>query len=472
MSDRQDNAAEVESGRRFQFGKNWQHFLLVINDERVTLAENSLRKLLGQTRFDGRSFLDVGSGSGLFSLAARRLGARVHSFDYDPQSVACTKELRRRYFGHDANWTIEEASVLDRDFLGRLGEYDIVYSWGVLHHTGAMWSALENVKPLVRMGGQLYIAIYNDLGAITQRWHAIKRRYNALPPTLRMPFATAFIVVSESRTLLAHVRNRDLKGYVRTWTDYQKLSTRGMSRWHDWLDWIGGYPYEFASLEAIVDAFDKDGFRLTAIEDRSSGTGCNEFVFKREAPLGTPLAAPLPESRFFVRRFGRPLVPPPVWTEAGYAFSVPVRHYPGSELLLFKDNKFLGRGVSEADIVVVPVSKPCQPQVSAPYHLVEGYAREIPRPIQWQRGRMWSVSATDFRHLADKASDTKTKSPVFLFEDNQQLAFPHSMHDHIAKHGSGRFSHWGDLIYFSTSDNSNPNTNGRIYRLLYPAPAA
>ncbi len=46
----------------------------------------------------GNSFLDVGSGSGLFSLAAMRLGAdRVHSFDYDPQSVGCTKELKRRF---------------------------------------------------------------------------------------------------------------------------------------------------------------------------------------------------------------------------------------------------------------------------------------------------------------------------------------------------------------------------------------
>ena len=53
----------------------------------------------------------------------------MHSFDYDPQSVACTQELKRRYFAEDEQWIIEEGSVLDRNYLSRLGRFDVVYSW-------------------------------------------------------------------------------------------------------------------------------------------------------------------------------------------------------------------------------------------------------------------------------------------------------------------------------------------------------
>lgn len=148
-----DAVQEISRGERFTFGENWGAFLNGLNEERIVRAEDSLKSMLGVARLDGLSFLDVGSGSGLFSLAARRLGAHVVSFDFDPQSVACTQELRRRYFPDDAHWQVEQGSVLDCDYLARLGQFDVVYSWGVLHHTGAMWQALENAAPLVREGG-------------------------------------------------------------------------------------------------------------------------------------------------------------------------------------------------------------------------------------------------------------------------------------------------------------------------------
>src|SRR5215217_6299226 len=108
-----EHTKEVVLGKRFEFGKNWYRFLAQLDHERIANAEISLKQGLGVDRLDGQSCLDVGSGSGLFSLAARRLGARVRSFDYDPQSVACTAELKRRYFSNDGNWTIEQDSVLD-----------------------------------------------------------------------------------------------------------------------------------------------------------------------------------------------------------------------------------------------------------------------------------------------------------------------------------------------------------------------
>src|SRR5688572_25375759 len=135
---------DAQAGSRFEFGANWLRFLAVVDDRRIAEAESSLMHMLGVEELTGQTFLDIGSGSGLFSLAARRLGASVHSFDYDPQSVACTTELRRRYCPNDPQWRVQRASVLDDEFMHGLGTFDIVYSWGVLHHTGQMWRALAS----------------------------------------------------------------------------------------------------------------------------------------------------------------------------------------------------------------------------------------------------------------------------------------------------------------------------------------
>jgi len=150
---------EVQSGERFPFGRNWAQYVAHLDTRRVEEARQSLARWLGPEPIAGSSFIDVGSGSGLFSLAARQLGARVLSFDYDPDSVNCAIRLREQLGGGDGGWNVQSGSVLDRDFLSTLGQHDIVYSWGVLHHTGAMYEALDNVVPLVAPRGRLFIAI-------------------------------------------------------------------------------------------------------------------------------------------------------------------------------------------------------------------------------------------------------------------------------------------------------------------------
>lgn len=271
-------AAEVESGTRFAFGENWSRFLALLDDDRILEAERSLRAMLNVQDLRGRRFLDVGSGSGLFSLAARRLGAQVRSFDYDPQSVACTRELKRRYFPDDPEWLVGEGSVLDAAFVGTLGEWDVVYSWGVLHHTGDMSVALANVADLVCRGGKLFVAIYNDQGRSSAVWLKVKQAYNGLPPSLRWlilwPAAVRLWAPTTVRDLLA-------RKPFRTWRNYAKESSRGMSPWRDVVDWVGGLPFEVATPERVFRVFRDRGFVLEELTTNAGGLACNEFVFRK-----------------------------------------------------------------------------------------------------------------------------------------------------------------------------------------------
>jgi SAM-dependent methyltransferase len=271
--------AEIREGERFAFGKNWSRFLAVLDEERMLEAERSLCGMLGVNHLKGRSFLDIGSGSGLFSLAARRLGARVHSLDYDPQSVACTSELRRRYFTNDPHWTVEEGSVLDANCLASLGRFDIVYSWGVLHHTGAMWKALENVSPLVAAGGTLFIAIYNYQGGASRRWLTVKRLYNRSRLPVRFIIVLMIGTFFELRSALVRLVRLGNPLPFRAWEERKK--SRGMSVWYDLVDWVGGYPFEVAKPEEIFDFFYASGFELIRLKTCGGGLGCNEFVFER-----------------------------------------------------------------------------------------------------------------------------------------------------------------------------------------------
>lgn len=263
---------------RFGFGRNWQEFLRVLDEERIREAEKSLGDMLQVKDLAGKSFLDIGSGSGLFSLAAIRLGAgRVHSLDYDPQSVACAHELKGQFFPAASHWTIERGDALDNNYLAGLGTYDVVYSWGVLHHTGNMWQALENVLALVADGGKLFIAIYNDAGKKSRQWRTLKKMYNS-GAFYRIALPAVFIPLNVVRGLVTDLSG--LKNPVTRYRVYKK--DRGMSMMRDWIDWIGGWPYEFATASQVADFCKSRGFEVLTCVNRSGWVlGNNEFVLAR-----------------------------------------------------------------------------------------------------------------------------------------------------------------------------------------------
>ncbi len=272
----------MEKEIRFEFGKNWSRFLKVIDEERIAGAERSLKEVFGTESMAGKRFLDIGCGSGLFSLAARRLEAEVYSFDYDARSVACCLEIKRRYFPQDASWSIERGDVLSETYLKPLGQFDFVYSYGVLHHTGNMFKALGLAGSMVKNAGKLFVSIYHDQGDATVRWRIIKKAYNKTPGPLKI-----FILAPLFARMWGPSFARDLlKGHpLSSWKTY--AGERGMSPWYDVVDWVGGYPFEAAKPEDILGFYRQRGFTMLKVRS-SGGHGCNDYVFIKEPAARRP----------------------------------------------------------------------------------------------------------------------------------------------------------------------------------------
>lgn len=267
----------VEAPDAFRFGRNWQRYVSnYLDPGRERIAAESLRELVGDLR--ERSFLDVGCGSGLFSLCAHRAAAsRVASFDVDSESVEATRLLHRRA-GSPDSWTVLRGSILDPRFLASLEPADVVYSWGVLHHTGDMYAAIRQAASLVNPGGTFAIAIYNRVTGrwlSSERWWQIKRAYNRVPP----PGQRAMELAYGFYWLAGQVRSRE--NPWRAAREYRH--SRGMSLSTDMRDWLGGYPYEFATAQEIIAFCEREcGMRCTqliAVGERD--TGNNQFVFQR-----------------------------------------------------------------------------------------------------------------------------------------------------------------------------------------------
>lgn len=364
---------------RYGFGKNWAEFVDqrlsedVIQDSRQHLAE-----MLRTDNLFGKVFLDIGCGSGIHSLAALRMGAeRVVAFDYDHDSVATARRVHA-YAGAPANWEIMQGSVLDEGFMRSLPVADIVYSWGVLHHTGDMWAAVRNAGIPLAENGIFYIALYssdNYVDPPPAYWMKVKRAYN-FAPQWRKSFM-------EWQYMMRWHFLPEVKAGRNPWTLIRKYGSRGMTYWTDVKDWLGGWPMDFASLDE-TQKFCVESFGLSLVNVKT-GEGCTEYVFAR-----------------------------------------PDRNEHWKSII-------------------------------ASRHLIP-----LERPFSAAGGKSYSVALTDLASVADDADDPR-RSRLMVFEDGRPLGLAHSLHDHIARFAGGRFCHWGPTLYFSASDGSDPNRNGRSY---------
>jgi 2-polyprenyl-3-methyl-5-hydroxy-6-metoxy-1,4-benzoquinol methylase len=262
---------------QFDFGKNWANYSThAISVKRVAQARADFVALHAEIGgVAGKSFLDVGFGQGLSLLSAAAEGARVFGIDIDPK---CEEILRRnqRFFPElrELRVPVTVGSILDEATVERAraaspyGDgYDVVHSWGVLHHTGNMELGVQNAASLVRRRGYLVVALYNRHWS-SRPWLLLKFIYCKSPLALQNLLVRALAPVI----------------YVAKWLvtkEDPRKQSRGMDFFYNVVDWVGGYPYEYASEAEVMGLIQPLGFNCIKFVASQVPTGCNEFVFQR-----------------------------------------------------------------------------------------------------------------------------------------------------------------------------------------------
>lgn len=252
----------------FKFGENWASFSRQLDEAHVEEAMRSLESLFGKTKLNGSSFLDIGSGSGLFSIAAAKLGCKpVVGIDVDPVSVEVSTSNAAQWLGEANQNSYSLTSILDKEKINALGEFDIVYSWGVLHHTGSMHEAIRNAAQLVLPTGSFMIAIYNRHWS-SGMWWIIKWLYNHVGKLGQKILIWIFAPIIFAAKWLVTFKN-------------PFKMRRGMDFMHNVVDWVGGYPYEYASVREMTEFLHTLNFEVMDVRRANTPIGCNEFICRR-----------------------------------------------------------------------------------------------------------------------------------------------------------------------------------------------
>jgi SAM-dependent methyltransferase len=253
----------------FSFGKNWMDFNKRVTDKEIQEAKDDLIFWLGKATISGKRILDLGCGSGIHSLCLYELGAKdLLSFDYDQYSVSATKQYWER-MGKPPNWEVIQGSVLDKDFITQLGKFDLVYSWGVLHHTGDMWQAINNALSLVDVNGMLYITIYKDVNYSNSL--KIKHQFNEASP-----LGKKWMIYKEVCKIMIKRLLRFKNPFA-----WNKTMGRGMNTYHDLIDWLGGLPYEVADEDELLQWAIANKLNLRRIWCNNGMGSCNYYLFQK-----------------------------------------------------------------------------------------------------------------------------------------------------------------------------------------------
>ena len=260
---------------RFGFGKNWEKYIKQnFSEERVEISRRHLLGFLQLENLNGKIFLDIGCGSGLHSVAALRAGAvQIVSFDYDPDSVATTNRLKA-WTGNPTHWQVMQGSILDDAFLRTLSPADIVYSWGVLHHTGNMWQAMDNTARLIKPGGLAYLALYDydiQVNPTAEFWLEVKQRYNRSSTLGKRQMELWYIwkFVLHSNFAFLPVLLKRIVGYKHL---------RGMAFYTDLVDWLGGWPMEFAKRADVKAWAERQNLEMLMMKTGEANT---EYLLKK-----------------------------------------------------------------------------------------------------------------------------------------------------------------------------------------------
>jgi 2-polyprenyl-3-methyl-5-hydroxy-6-metoxy-1,4-benzoquinol methylase len=270
------SGATGDADSHFAFGRNWASYAKLVGEPEIAEAKKGILKLIPEVELRGRTFLDIGCGSGLHALAAAELGvSRITAVDVDPDSVSTANNLLgQRMLG--IPWSVEQISVFDLD-AAIIGTFDVVYSWGVLHHTGNMWQAIERAASLVAPGGLFVFALYRSTRS-DAFWKREKCWYAHTSPIGQY--------IARSIYLSAHRFNHVVRGtsYRRYVENYR--SSRGMDFYHDVHDWLGGYPYETALAPEVERKMSDLAFRSERVFAGSMmrgllGSGCDEYVYRK-----------------------------------------------------------------------------------------------------------------------------------------------------------------------------------------------
>jgi len=259
--------------KQFDFGANWDEYSKnALTKEKIEQAKTHFAQLLQNSLLEGKTFIDIGFGQGLSLLLATEMGAKTLGLDINP---ICEKVLEnnKSLFPTLKNTQIPVfvGSILDESIVNQIkkenNRFDIVHSWGVLHHTGNMWQSIENAADLVKNNGKLIIAIYNKHWS-SFGWKIIKKMYNFSPNFVKKLIVYVFYLIIAFAKFLVTFKN-----------PFDK--ERGMSFYYDVVDWVGGYPYEYATKNEIQQFVENKGFKLIHFNPSQVPTGCYEYVFEK-----------------------------------------------------------------------------------------------------------------------------------------------------------------------------------------------